>query len=69
VTKSEIRRTTLPPGGDENVLVICCGNIAQLVDCWRNKDTKNTIGRFLNHFRPLGLRGYDIAADEGGTGM
>jgi hypothetical protein len=55
-------------GGDENVLATCSGNVVQIVDCWRSKDTMSTIGRFLNHFQRLGLRGCDIAGDEGGMG-
>jgi hypothetical protein len=55
-------------GGDENVLAICSGNVAQIIDCWRSKDTMNTLGRFLAHFRRLGLRACDIAGDEGGLG-
>jgi hypothetical protein len=51
--------------GDESVLALCDGNQAQIVDCWRSKDTMNSVGRFLNHFRRLGLAGYDIGGDEG----
>jgi hypothetical protein len=55
-------------GGDENELATCSGNVVQIIDCWHSKDTMNTIGRFLNHFRRLCLRGSDIAGDEGGMG-
>jgi hypothetical protein len=41
------------------------GNRAEIVDCWHSKDTMNSVGRFLNHFRRLGLAGYDIGGDEG----
>jgi hypothetical protein len=51
--------------GDETVLALCNGNQAQIVDCWRSRDTMNSVGRLLNHFRRLGLAGYDIGGDEG----
>jgi hypothetical protein len=51
--------------GDESVLALCDGNSAQIVDTWRSKDTMHSVGKFLAHFRRLGLQGYDIGGDEG----
>jgi phage terminase large subunit len=50
--------------GDESVLALCDGNRAEIVDAWRSKDTMHSVGKFLAHFRRLGLKGYDIG-DEG----
>jgi hypothetical protein len=46
--------------GDESVLALCDGNQAQIVDTWRSRDTMHSTGKFLAHFRRLGLAGYDI---------
>jgi phage terminase large subunit len=51
--------------GDESVLAISDGNRAQIVDAWRSRDTMHSVGKFLAHFRRLGLKGYDIGGDEG----
>ena len=51
--------------GDESVLALCDGNQTEIVDCWRSKDTMHSVGKFLAHFRRLGLAGYDIGGDEG----
>jgi hypothetical protein len=51
--------------GDESVLALCDGNRAEIVDAWRSRDTMNSVGRFLSHFRRLRLAGYDIGGDEG----
>jgi hypothetical protein len=51
--------------GDESVLAICNGNRAEIVDAWRSRDTTNSIGKFLTHFRRLNLNGHQIAGDEG----
>jgi phage terminase large subunit len=51
--------------GDESVLALCNGNQAEIVDTWRSRDTMNSVGRFLNHFRRLGLKSYDVGGDEG----
>jgi hypothetical protein len=50
--------------GDESVLALCDGNRAEIVDAWRSKDTMHSVGKFLAHFRRLGLQGYDIGGDE-----
>jgi hypothetical protein len=54
--------------GDESVLALCDGNRTRIVDAWRSRDTMHTVGKFLAHFRRLGLAGYDIGGDEGGMG-
>jgi hypothetical protein len=51
--------------GDESVLALCNGNRAEIVEAWRSRDTMNSIGKFLTHFRRLGLNGHQIAGDEG----
>jgi hypothetical protein len=51
--------------GDESVLALCEGNSARIVDAWRHRDTMASVGRFLNHFRRLKLRGFDIGGDSG----
>jgi hypothetical protein len=51
--------------GDETVLAIANGNRAEIVDAWRSRDTMHSVGKFLAHFRRLGLAGYDIGGDEG----
>jgi hypothetical protein len=51
--------------GDESVLAIANGNRAQIVHAWRSRDTMHSVGKFLAHFRRLGLTGYDIGGDEG----
>jgi phage terminase large subunit len=51
--------------GDESVLAVCNGNRAEIVDAWRSRDTMHSVGKFLTHFRRLGLNGHQIAGDEG----
>jgi hypothetical protein len=51
--------------GDESVLALANGNQTQIVDAWRSRDTMHSVGKFLAHFRRLGLAGYDIGGDEG----
>ncbi|MBV8968281.1 MAG: hypothetical protein JO331_04375 [Verrucomicrobia bacterium] len=53
------------PAQDENVLTIVSGNRAEIVDAWRSRDNMHSVGKFLAHFRRLGLQGYDIGGDEG----
>jgi hypothetical protein len=47
------------------VLTIANGNRAEIVDARRSRDTMHSVGKFLAHFRRLGLQGYDIGGDEG----
>jgi hypothetical protein len=49
--------------GDESVLAVCEGNNARIVDAWRHRDTMHSVGKFISHFRRLGLKAYQI----GGT--
>jgi hypothetical protein len=51
--------------GDETVLALCEGNGASVVDSWRSRDTMHSVGKFLTHFRRLGLSGWQIGGDEG----
>lgn len=55
-------------GGDENVLALREGNRVTLVDCWRDVNTMSAVGRFVTHFRKLGLTPGEIEGDEGGLG-
>jgi hypothetical protein len=41
------------------------GTIPEIVDAWRHRDTMHSVGKFLNWFRKLGLKGWDIGGDEG----
>ena len=47
------------------MLTIANGNRAEIVDAWRSRHTMHSVGKFLAHFRRLGLQGYDIGGDEG----
>jgi len=52
--------------GDESVLATCNGNRAEIIDDpWRFRDTMHSVGKFLTHFRRLGLSGWQIGGDEG----
>jgi hypothetical protein len=51
--------------GDESVLALCQGNDTPIVDAWRHRDTLHSVGKFLNWFRILRLKGWDIGGDEG----
>jgi hypothetical protein len=51
--------------GDESVLAICNGNRSEIVDAWRSRDTMHSVGKFLTHFRRLGLQSYRIGGDQG----
>jgi hypothetical protein len=52
-------------GRDESVLATCLGNVAEIFDAWRHRDTMHSVGTFLSHFRRLNLHGYQIGGDEG----
>jgi hypothetical protein len=51
--------------GDESVLATCSGNRPEIIDAWRSRDTMHSVGKFLTHFRRLGLQGHQIGGDEG----
>ncbi len=55
-------------GGDESVFALRRGNRVEIVAAWRERDTMQVIGRFIQLFREHGLRGDQISADEGGLG-
>lgn len=59
-------------GGDENVMAECIGNRVRIVAAWREKNTMQAIGQFIDQFRKLGI-GQDavtqlVSGDEGGMG-
>ena len=47
------------------MLAVCEGNRVWVVDAWRHRDTMHSVGKFLSHFRKVGLQGYQIGGDEG----
>jgi phage terminase large subunit len=51
--------------GDQSVLALCEGNSVRIVDGWVHRDTMHSVGKFINWFKKLGLRGYQIGGDEG----
>ena len=51
--------------GDESVLATCSGDRPEIIDAWRSRDTMHSVGKFLTHFRRLGLQGHQIGGDEG----
>lgn len=55
-------------GIDENVLAVRRGNKVELVDCWRDRDSVASVGRFILHFKKQGLMPRQIAGDMGGIG-
>lgn len=59
-------------GGDENVIAEAIGNRVRIVAAWRERNTMQAIGQFIDQFRKLGLAPADVArmvsGDEGGMG-
>ena len=51
--------------GDWNVLALFEGNVGWIEDAWRDKNTMATVGRFIGHFKRLGLQGWQIGGDQG----
>jgi hypothetical protein len=37
--------------------------VASDIDAWRHRDTMHSVGKFLNCFRKLGLRGWQICGE------
>ena len=56
-------------GGDENVFCMREGNEIKRLVCWRDKNTSQSIARFITEFKKEGLRQDDIYADSGGMGI
>lgn len=60
-------------GGDENVFALAVGNRVMLPDCWRDKDTMSSVGRFIQNFeaarRIHGLKPEEIEGDADGMGQ
>ncbi len=56
-------------GGDESVLAVRQGNVIKGLVTWRDRDTMNSIGKFIHQFRKWSLRPEDIYADAGGMGI
>jgi hypothetical protein len=52
-------------GGDFNALALFDGNVGWIEDDWREKDTMASVGRFIGHFKRLGLSGWQIGGDQG----
>jgi phage terminase large subunit len=59
-------------GGDENVIAEANGNRVRIVAAWREKNTMQACGQFIDQFRRLGLSQDDVSrcvsGDEGGLG-
>jgi hypothetical protein len=57
-------------GSNESALGLCdeSSNTAWVEAAERLPDSMAVVGWFLNHFRRLGLKSYQIAGDEGGVG-
>ena len=56
-------------GGDENVLCVREGNEVLPMKCWKERNTMETVGRFIMEFRKYGLEADEIYADAGGLGI
>jgi phage terminase large subunit len=56
-------------GGDENVLALADGNKAELIRCWKEKDTVKAAGEFVALFHRLRLKPGDIYGDASGLGV
>jgi hypothetical protein len=56
-------------GGNENVLALRDGNRVQLIRCWRELDTVQTIRQFIAEFQRLRLVPSEIFGDAGGLGV
>lgn len=56
-------------GGDENVLAMREGNQAWIESAWREGDTIQAARRFIQHFKRLGLEGWQVYADASGLGI
>ena len=41
---------------NESVLAVIEGNSVRIVDAWRHRDTMHSVGKFISHFRRLGLK-------------
>jgi hypothetical protein len=49
--------------GDQSVLAVCEDNSVRIVDAWVHRDTMVSVGRFINWFKKLGLRGWQIGGE------
>jgi len=56
-------------GGDENVLCVREGNEVLPMKCWKERNTMETVGRFIMEYRKYGLEADQIYADAGGLGI
>lgn len=56
-------------GGDENVLCVREGNEVLPLKCWKERNTMDTVGRFIIEFRKYGLEPENVYADAGGLGI
>ena len=56
-------------GGDENVLCIREGNEILPLKCWKERNTMDSVGRFIMEFKKSDLDPSCIYADAGGLGI
>lgn len=55
-------------GGDENALALRDGNVIELIDHWRERNTMAAVGKFISWFVKLGLKPAEIEGDADGLG-
>jgi hypothetical protein len=69
VTNSRTAFCDFAAGGNENVLAVRDGNKVDLIRCWRELDTTQTVRQFVAEFSRLRLVPSEIYGDEGGLGV
>jgi hypothetical protein len=68
VTNSRTAFCDFAAGGNENVLALRDGNKVDLIRCWRESDTVQTVRQFVAEFQRLRLVPSEIFGDDGGLG-
>jgi hypothetical protein len=68
LTNSRTAFCDFAAGGNENVLALRDGNRVDLIRCWRELDTIQTVRQFIAEFQRLRLVPSEIFGDEGGLG-
>jgi hypothetical protein len=69
VTNSRTAFCDFAAGGNENVLALRDGNRVDLIRCWRELDTVQTVRQFVAEFQRLRLVPAEIFGDAGGLGI
>jgi hypothetical protein len=68
VTSSRTAFCDFAAGGNENVIALKDGNRVDLIRCWRELDTMQTVRQFIAEFQRLKLVPTEVFGDEGGLG-